>query len=455
MILGKHWRIKLFLPLCILCIATELKPLTSYSRNDPYPVFTTLDPHDFLYTRKKQQLKGEKTEISGTERFGFSLSPFGQNADQGKNLTKEKSELGDLTGRWGLVALMYGSLPQGTTSFTPTLEAARAAIFPAYPPGTINDPSYIDPKQQFGFISFPIKYRKRGLRFECSLQIINDIGITLQSGLSDICQTVTATPLCSSSSECDCLTTNDNVTQYLTCKYVDIAKELDIDIYTFHRFSIEDIQLILYWRHAYEINKSRENWPQFLAIPFVTLGGSIGAGEERCPQKIFSLSFGNNGHNAIGITGGIDLDFVETIEIGAEAGITHFFDRDICNARVPTSEFQSNIFPYTTDITVSPGLNWHFGAKMLAYHFLERLSGYFQYVIIQHRKDSICLKKSDSAFLPEVLEDRSCWQVQLANIGFNYDISPNVSLGFLWQAPLAQQNAYRSTTIMFSLSASF
>lgn len=455
----KKWITRLFTIMLLLHSYQTIKPLSWYSKNDPYPVFTTLDPHEFLYTRKKLQLKGIKPEKEAPECFGFSISPFGQNADNGRNLKKERVEISDLTGRWGLVTLLYGPLPQGETSFTPTLEDARSILFPLNPPGTINDPSYIDLSQRLGYISFPIEYRKRGVRFECSWQIIGDLGIKLQAGLSDICQTVTTRDyFCDGGFGCDCLADNikDNINEYLVCKLNDIAHEICLDIYSFHQFSAEDFRLLLYWRHAYPVNKSRdEDWPKFLAIPFFTVGGSIAAGKEKEPQKAFSLSFGNNGHHSVGFTAGIDLDFVETIEIGAEAGLTHFFDRDICNMFVPNSKYQTNFYPFKTDVRVSPGLNWHFGAKLAAYHFLDRLSVYMQYVLVQHREDKICLKKQDSAFLPEQLEDISCWKTQLANIGFNYDISPNISLGFLWQAPLTQQNSYRSSTIMFSLNAFF
>ena len=76
-------------------------------------------------------------------------------------------------------------------------------------------------------------------------------------------------------------------------------------------------------------------------------------------------------------------------------------------------------------------------------------------VLIQHQQDKYCITCCDPCFTPEVLEKRSVWKNQLANIAFNYDITPTISLGFLWQAPLMQLFTYRNTTLMFGLNVVF
>ncbi|HSW73904.1 MAG TPA: hypothetical protein VLG71_01990, partial [Candidatus Limnocylindria bacterium] len=136
-------------------------------------------------------------------------------------------------------------------------------------------------------------------------------------------------------------------------------------------------------------------------------------------------------------------------------GVSHFFPRCYKNMPMPTHECQSGIFPFQTDAKIQPGNNYNICAKMFAYQFLERLSFHFQYVFIRHEDDCIRLLRPDPAFIPDVLEDISEWTVQVANIAFNYDISPYISLGFLWQAPLTQRNAFRSTTIEFGLNLTY
>jgi hypothetical protein len=464
--------------LSISHVTTQAMWLSVNARNDPLPPYTTLDPQEYLYTRTKNRMKNLPIWVDHDERFSFSISPFGQNANKGRNIDNVTVPLGDLNGRWGMIALLYGQLPQGKV-LPPTLAAARAAIFPAIPPGTpLTDGNFIDRHQRFGYFSIPLSYRKRGLRFQVATQLLCDVGLILEGGASDICQTctgfrnLTCTPCIPPSGGsvdcCTAVTDNDidedgagpfseaNVNDFLMNQLEVIAKQIGLKIGNFHRFSAEDFRMRLYWRHAYELNVGLVGknycWSKVLMVPFLMAGGSIAASKQRDPSKAFGLTFGNDGHHSVGVTGGLNFDFAETIEIGGEAGITHFFPRDFCNYRVPNSKFQTGIFPFSTDVRISPGFNWHFALKMSAYHFLDCLSFYFQYVLVHHERDKICLKQHDDAFKPWVLEKVTDWKVQVANMSFNYDISPNVSLGFLWQAPLARRRAYRSTTVMFSFN---
>ena len=77
---------KLLLLITVLInLNSTIRGLSSFSRNDPYPVFTTLAPHTFLYTREKLRIMGYEVEREEPERIGLSISPFGQNADRGKS----------------------------------------------------------------------------------------------------------------------------------------------------------------------------------------------------------------------------------------------------------------------------------------------------------------------------------------------------------------------------------
>ena len=80
---------------------------------------------------------------------------------------------------------------------------------------------------------------------------------------------------------------------------------------------------------------------------------------------------------------------------------------------------------------------------------------YFEWFVIDHKKDEITLCAPDPAFLPEVLEKMSSFKTKLGNVAFNYYISPNIGLGFLWQIPFSQRNAYRSSTLMAGINITF
>lgn len=503
----QNFRKSLLLIILFASFASEIKSFTTNTRfgYDPYPMYSTLDPQEFMCRKYRQWLKG-LSDKEETERVRFAISPFAQFADRGRNIYNDQVNLGDLGGRWNMIALLFGSTPTGK-SLPSSLETAKDNLF-GQNIGVIPNPEiYLDPEKQFGFFTVPLKYRKSGVRFEFDLRIVKDLGFKIQFGyacicqrLEDLCQRydICAGTACIGMDACsnktitkadesacgDCehkgyvlpidLTNCTTKTQmptsvpseseikqiekadvqfYLMNQLHTIARELCIDLCNFNKGSIEDVKLNFYWRHVLEVNEDRDGWENFLLIPFLEACYTVGSAEEINPSQIFSAPFGNNGHNSIGVMGGLLIDFTETVELGFEAGLTHFFNKSFACYRVPNSIHQSGIYPFTTAVTVCPGMNCHLSLKLATYHFLNRLSTYFQYVVVTHKDDKICLCKPDTAFKPCILERHSCWTSQLANIGFNYDISPNVSLGFLWQAPLSQKRAVRASTVMFSLNA--
>jgi hypothetical protein len=491
------------LALIVLCATHlgSLHGLSSLAKNDPFPLFSSL-PDFLLYKREILEIMDPEVAVETHSRAGLSLSVFSQNANTGRNYRGEQFlpqktsfatsvggtcttdiptciggipvELGDLTGRINMIPLVYGPTPEGAT-LPPALVAARDALFPGVT-GVINDETLIDPDQRYASFSFPLKYRKRGMRVETGVNISESFGINVQAGLANISQTVLkpfdltcdAGKNCNTPSNCsvtdacqfvvpaaDAPAGQNNVEQYLMQQFKIIAKELGINIGNFNKTSFDEIRLNIYARHGYEMNLGKDAWPHIIIMPFAVASVSISPGEKLDPSKLFGVYFGNNGHPAVGGLAGISVFFVETIEIDAEVGATYFVERTVPCMRVPNNEFQKTMFPFTTSAHVKPGYNWHFGARLSAYHFLDNLSMYFQYVMVNHAHDQIELKCADSAFVPEALERVTAWKTKLANIGFNYDISPNVALGFLWQAPLSQRNTYRSTTVMGSFNVTF
>ena len=451
---------KNFMLACVLLLGFETAhAFSSLARNDYYPLYTTQDPHTYLYTRIKDQLQGRTTEEDKLNRASLSISPFGQNANIGKDICNNDSELGSLNAKWAMIGLMMGDIPNNK-SFTPSILTARNVLYPGTAPtAVINDPKAIDSEQKFGFFQMPATYRKRGIRFEFCIGLFDDLGLCFQGGASNINFTIcdfenlTGTP-----PTCPGFNTNlteTNVNEYLMCEVRTIADELNLCLENFHETSIEDMRLLLFWRHAFMINEDKQGWEKFLVIPHLAGGFIAGAGKEKDQLWAFGLPFGNNGHNAFSFKGGVDLDFTETIEIGWEVGCTYFFDNHFDNYFVPTSELQQGIYPFKTGVDISPGFNWHFGLNMNARHFLGKLSFYAQWVILEHTNDTITVCNGDKAFKPYVLEKRSGWKAQVVNTAMNYDVSDNISLGFLWQAPVSQRNVFRSTTVMFGFYVAF
>jgi hypothetical protein len=471
--------------------------LTSLAKNDAIPMFSTLNLDDaLLLTREQLFYKDVDWAEKKHNRVRFSVSPFAQNADRGKtirgqscditlvdncHMTLTDTPLGDLTGRTDMIALLYDNniYPNGEedpeVALPPTLLAAYKEFFPLVPEGCegddckinpgVNDEANIDPQQAYGFFSFPLKYRKRGVRFEMAALFARNFGVRIQTGVSTIRQVREETidlTRCKPTAACDKTfepvtdtLSIDNVEEFLMDQFETIANESGYDVCDFVKTSMEEIRFNVFWRQAFEINKDADSeWAKFLLIPYVEAGASVSPGTKDNQHKFFGAPFGNNTHPSIGFTTGINLDFLETIEIGGEVGYTHFFKKSFCMP-VPNNKFQMNLYPFTTNVSVSPGDNWYFGARIAAYHFIDKLSMYFEWFVLDHQKDDICVVNSDPAFVPRVLECVSTFKTKLGNAGFNYDLSPNIGVGFLWQIPFSQRNSYRSSTLMASFNVTF
>lgn len=375
-----------------------------------------------------------------------------------------------------------------------------------------------DNTEQIGFFSVPIKYRKVGVRAEFQIQLFCDLGITLQVGASEIRQTFTGLTnraanlpanidnadtsagscpfvaccpspidnsgtlpvqsfpnnfcrnipiLQSDGTYKDCIVAVPNMdtcttplaqiqAELMTNEKAElIFRQLGLRTCNFEETSFEDVRIIGWWRHIYDINHDRYCWPEFLLIPALSFNVIIPTAKKLNRNLIQALPFGNDGHFSVGFDGGLAIDFVETIEIAFNCGINWFNSKNKKNYRIPTDTQQSGIFPYATNVKVKPGLNFNFNAIFNAYHFYDRFTAYVEWVYVKHEADSIHLKVADPAFLPDIAACLTKFTSQFVNAAINYDISPNITLGFMGQFPVAQRNAYRSTTYLGTFRAVF
>ncbi len=375
-----------------------------------------------------------------------------------------------------------------------------------------------DNTEQIGFFSVPIKYRKVGVRAEFQVQVFCDFGVTLQVGVSEIRQTFTGLvnraanlplnqqnldtsagscpfvaccpspnsmgdlpvqsfpnnfcrniPILLSDGAYDqaCMTSVPNVDHCTTPlaqiqgelmtneKAQLIFRQLGLRTCNFEETSFEDVRIIAWWRHIYDINHDRYCWPEFLLIPALSFNLVIPTAKKLNRNLIQALPFGNDGHFSFGFDAGLAMDFVETIEVAFNGGLNYFSPKNKKNYRLPTDTEQSGIFPYATNVRVKPGLNFNFNAIFNAYHFYDRFTAYAEWVYVKHEADSIELKEADPAFLPDIAACLTKFTSQFVNAAINYDISPNITLGFMGQFPVAQRNAYRSTTYLGTFRAVF
>ncbi len=461
------------IPILLSCFLTlSLSPLfarVTLNYNDGYQLFGTILPTSVLNRECRELLKQEGTGID--ERFFFSASVYGQKATTARDLKKETSFVGDVHGRLNMVGLMYGALPTGVTQPS-LLQTAAMQTFSCNPllGVSIANPTYSDLTQNFGFFTDPGKYHKIGLRFQASVRPFQDLIFTAQAGIADLQQTTnlvgmtllatystvypanTPTPLAPGSFTAD----QTSVEQYLMEPAQQIFQQLGVTVDNIQKTGAEDVSFYAILRHNFPINQDAdpEDWAYFIFTPLLQVGATAAAAKPASPYKLYDISLGNNRHQSANVALGFSLDFAETLEVDFFAGITHFFSRTYL-ARVPTSQLQSTLFPYTTNIISKPGQSWFISLGLNAYHLVDNLSIYAQYLYTAHLQDKISLVTPDPAFLPSRLEKDSPFKIQVANFGFDYDLSPNFALGIGYQMPLARRGAYKTNTVLLNLTLTF
>ncbi|MFS8506730.1 MAG: hypothetical protein LVQ75_01185 [Candidatus Babeliales bacterium] len=470
-----------YLILVIFAYQTRIYSTTAtITQHDFYPLHATLYPFDFLNEQRKAAIKG-MTHHPMPERMRFCATAFGQKATLGRDQDKVECPAGDIHGRWNMVGLTYGTVPTGHT--LPALLTAAAGQ--TYQDGQLlSHENYSDVNDHLGHFSIPLRYIKMGARFDFSVRIFSDIVLQVQTGIADIKQThtkfldqgdplvyTTAIPVQdiygSTAAPADLVADRATIANWLMDPHELIFEQMGLNIQDFHATGPEDVLLSLIWRHNFAINKpgsydqsddefNRDHeWSQFIMTPFFKVTGIVGIGKEKDQTKAFSIPFGNNKHNGVSIATGLSMDFYETIEFTWQAGASHFFKRDISGMYVPNDERQRGVFPFKTDVSYAPGKTWFFTCALNAYHFMEKLSFYTEYIYTSHAKDTVKLLTPDTAFKPHVLEDHTKWAVQAMNIGFNYDFSPYMKAGFTWQAPLVRRGAYKTNTLAVTLAGTF
>jgi len=504
--------------------------VSSLDKFDPFPVFSAIDPQDFLLDRTKLKAEGTDWWHWVGNHCMVSVSGFFQTAHDGKpfdggdlpvvsvidgtpttanTIGTQYVPLGDLTGRTPMIPLVMSTAvpcpapcptpgatetvihPPTTADYGPLLQAAAEALFaltsdpnvpnPPLPPipniEDVIDPGNLSAGDKetaptppvlpgFGFFSLPYKYQLRGVRADILIDLFSCVGLHLRGGFASVCdvpkppinETGCVQPECPFDPTAGALypgVTFANVNNYLMNEFDCIIKEIGMSNKPYQRTGLEELMVELYWRYPFSLNKERDDWLQILAIPYLEGGFAYSPADAVNTSQLYGHMIGNNKHWAAGLVAGICFDFVETVEIGAEVGYTHFFAECFDCFRVPNSKLQNNIYPFMTEVSVQPGHNMHYALKLTARNFLEKLSGYFQFIALEHTEDCISLLNPDPAFVPSTLAHKTGFKVKVANIGITYPLTPNFIAGFMWQAPLSQRNAARTTTIMFGLSGSF
>lgn len=198
--------------------------ITTLNKTDPAPIFASDYAYDYLYVNEKEFLKG-RTHYDDPLRFNFSVSPFYQRANNGKDLNGKTAELGDISGKMNMLAFLPSGnaitipvAPPGYTYCNALIEARKNLLscieqayhynggqaVPETSGGTpleipvqlttieglvsLQDTGRTADQELFGFFSVPMKYRKYGVRVETNAKIFCDFGVSAQTGVANISQ---------------------------------------------------------------------------------------------------------------------------------------------------------------------------------------------------------------------------------------------------------------------------
>lgn len=361
----------------------------------------------------------------------------------------------------------------------------------------------------FGAFSLPIVYQKQGIRWEVNIDIADHFGLTFQGGMVAMSQqyvnnyttssttglttfgpysisalqSTASTPvplsplyedlnLLGSNSTAPVVspdpaaqqTFNDNISNNITeilnndCIY-------STPLCGFNDYSVEDLRVILTFKGSYAPFRYRHEddedleddvWGDMIFTPYCWLGVTAPIAKNICYQNILSLPFGNNGHASVGGAIGMTFDFVESVEVGVEGGVTAFKARNEYRP-FPTHQLQRVIYPFETNVNVQPGMNWHFKALLNAYQFIKHINFWMTYQIVEHRHDcyEVLNKQISQYFVPEVITCRSDWRAQFFNAALVFDIQPGLQASVVWQQPIAPRNAYYPVGILGSINFLF
>jgi len=482
--------------------------VTTLAKNDPAPLVNSSFPFTYLYNAEKDYLSGD-TQVFEPNGVSISVSPFFQQADKGSNHNRDKiTALGDISGRWNILALLpFGTFTSGGSTFTATnadlptgytmpsalttiskdtLDCIDSVTKGAHNLTTIEGLLTLQSptNENFGYPTVDLKYKKRGVRFSLAGMIAKGFGLSVQGGFSHISQSMkltdqtapaptaapadTPNPFAGDAQATDgggSGTSTDPISDddwagIVSCVHREtmlnltpvIADAIGLNMNDWSDSSIEDLRGEIFWRHAINLNKSRPDgeWPNCSIIPFFSVGYNLAIAQEQDPDILLSLPFGNNGHNALDFNAGISFDFHDSVELGMAGGGTIFY-KDIKKSRVPNNSYQNVIYPFKADLDIDPGNTWFINAFINSRYFDDHLSLHADYMYVNHDKDKHALVKPDTVFKLAALEKNSAWNTQMVSCGLAYDISPGCSIGVKGQIAFGGENSYHSSGCSVSI----
>jgi hypothetical protein len=481
------------------CAATPLNNVF-----DTQPIYTVFGADKYF----KELDKGE---------VRIAISPFYQQTSTVRNGDGKKVRAGDRLGQWNMFGVFFGTQnvspadkPFNLTNY-PNLYAAKTSVaqtskytadgyryhsdYPTPPDTNLTQEQYFIPKTKklddrgFAYVGVPLNYEKIGLRGQLNCDFGFGLGVSVKGGVVDVKQKFSGFVL--EEEFYGDIGGGDSETLikeaqelynalYFPSQFNAIAKDLDLDISSYHKASAEDLHMQLYWHFPIDV-EDKAGDVAMIFVPYFAAGFWFPLGEKHDTNKPFSVPTGNDGYWGFTADFSLGFDFPvlpqpgmdkdpRTLQLCLGGGVLAFNEeKDWINERFYSSDvlnskeiLQSGIIPWKVSaLHKDPGLTWYMNVSLKAEEFIDNLSVYMDYIYTQHLKDSVHTKESnlnrDKYFQAGIdrYETESEWKNQQVNFALNYRITDNIALGGAVQAHISGVRVYRSTTLLGSVLITF
>lgn len=455
----------------------------------------------------------------------LTIAPFYQQTSTARDNKSKKVPAGNRLGQWNMLGVFFG--PEGaptTLNFADPVNAnetykiLRAAqrsvqaiteqertgstvgdnryrvgpedLLPATPDtsvvyagGFTNEKNFNPSDDTFVYADVYANYEKIGLRSQFNFDFCFGFGVAVKWGVVDVKQypknfvleqqflidagqsTPETPPKNGDPAPADALALFNTFMDPLMRNRV--AKDLGLDLTSYHKTDAEDIHVQAYWHFPVDFKDSAGDVGVTM-VPYIAVGGWFPVSEKVSQDKPFAVPTGNDGRTGLTVDVSLAFDFPilprcdQTLQLAFGGGILMFDEKDRKDQRFPSSEFQNGLIPWKIALLNNhPGLTWYFNISGKSEEFIEGLSVYFDFIYTQHLRDRIILKDPNptrNAAFQNGYENyilKTSWKNQQINIGSNYRLANWISLGGAVQAHISGVRVYRSVTLLGNVVISF
>lgn len=354
-----------------------------------------------------------------------------------------------------------------------------------FPGGLTNEQNFDPTRYPFAYVSVPLDYEKIGVRSQVNIDFAFGLGFSVKGGVVDVKQApsrfILDPQFAHDAGFPSSITTTSpaqdvtDATQLYNALYdprvlEDISEDISFDLRTYRKTEAEDVHAQVYWHFPIDF-KDKSGDLAVTMIPYLAAGLWIPTSDNLDQNRAFAVPTGNDGFTCFTADVNMAFDFPilptkkypQTLQGAFGGGILLGLNsRTQLDQRLPSSEYQVGLIPWKVpNITRRLGLTWYLNLSAKSEEFIEGLSIYFDFLYTKHLQDKITfhnLSQAASDAFQEGLEEylpRTSWKNQQVNVGFNYRLADQVSLGGAIQAHISGIRVYRSVTLLGGVTVTF